>query len=327
MQDDDGQTTDVAGRDQATAQRAALGELLKRTRGERGLSVEQVAAELRMEPQLLTALEESRFETLGPAVFVKGYLKQYAHRLDLDYTDLLARYEQAVGVEDMPMVPRSGMRWGEKRNGSRWLVLLVVALLATAAYVLWTNGVVRELARQDDRSLEPEPPATAAEPAVVRVPPDPPPAVRPDPSPLTAERPMIDEPALIDGPAGVEPRRDDPPIAGQRGGEADPVEEPPAGMPSRGAVLAAGQVEIDIRIGDQDCWIEIADADGRRVFYGLARAGETLVLQGRPPLSFVFGNVAAVDLALGGEPFPVPDDRVFGNTARFTVAALEGTSR
>ena len=72
----------------------SVGRILSRARVARDLSLEQVSAELRIEPQQLDALEHDRFERIGVPVFVKGYLRQYGARLGLDQRELLGTQHQ-----------------------------------------------------------------------------------------------------------------------------------------------------------------------------------------------------------------------------------------
>ena len=74
---------------------ASLGSVLSMAREAYGLSIEQVAAELRIEYRFLEALEQDRLDMFSAPVFVKGYLKHVANRLGLQYEDLLARYGPA----------------------------------------------------------------------------------------------------------------------------------------------------------------------------------------------------------------------------------------
>jgi cytoskeleton protein RodZ len=318
MREDEAQRVDGTVGESADAGTESLGALLKRTRAAGGLSVEQLAAELRIEPGRLSALEAGDFGAFGAPVFVKGYLKQYSQRLGLDYAELLARYEQAVGVEQMPIVHRTGTRWREERRGSRWLILVVGTLIAASAYLLWSNGAVEDLVRVQWRA-----PAADRE--------------MPAPEP---ERPVAAQSRTTAAPAPVF-ERSDPPVfeagdvtppadtASAPGFEAQAVEPQAVGAPPAPAAPATpppGHAGISIATRE-DSWVEIVDGDGGRLYYGLARAGETLSLDGRPPLSFVLGNASAVELAVSGQRYAFPEGSVAGNVARFTVTEVGGLTR
>ena len=87
---------------------ATLGELLRTTRLNQDLTIEQLSTELRIEAKQLAALEEDRFERIGVPVFVKGYLKQYGLRLGLNVNDLLALYTKQTTLGGIERLLGSG---------------------------------------------------------------------------------------------------------------------------------------------------------------------------------------------------------------------------
>ena len=52
-------------------------------------------------------------------------------------------------------------------------------------------------------------------------------------------------------------------------------------------------------------WVEISDADGRRLLHGLYAPGSTREVSGTAPLRVVLGNAPAVDLQLNGQPVTI----------------------
>src|SRR5262252_3952329 len=89
----------------ATPEKRSVGETLRAARNAQGLTLEQVATELRIEQPQLDALENDRFERIGVPVFVKGYLKQYGTRLGVDPRDLLAQYYQQTSLKEVQIQP------------------------------------------------------------------------------------------------------------------------------------------------------------------------------------------------------------------------------
>src|SRR5690606_32018679 len=82
-----------ANKDKKEGRTATVGERLKSTRMSKGLSLDQLSTELRIEARQLAALERNDFAQIGVPVFIKGYLKQYALRLGLDPAELIAAYQ------------------------------------------------------------------------------------------------------------------------------------------------------------------------------------------------------------------------------------------
>ena len=72
---------------------------------------------------------------------------------------------------------------------------------------------------------------------------------------------------------------------------------------SRGSTSQAsgGRAQLDLKFSSES-WVEISDADGRRLLHGLIEAGSARTLEGTPPLRVVLGNSPAVSLQMNGRP-------------------------
>jgi cytoskeleton protein RodZ len=284
---------------------ATLGTVLRSAREQRGLSLDQVAADLRMEPHLLEALECDRFEGLAP-VFAKGYLKQYGQRLGLDYGDLLARYYRQVDDREMPVVPSRPIRLRAQPRVSLWIVsALLLLLVAVALFAWWFNA-------PEGRPLPP------AEPASV--------AARPEPSasarPVRPATPRAQPSEALAADSALQPP-DAEATAGDDGAEETAV----AASASAGNGAAEQEPDSDmLRVVitfDEDCWTEVTDARDERLFYGLARAGTQSELDAVPPVSVLLGNADGARLQVDGAPYRVPADGRRGSLARFSIPAAE----
>jgi len=58
-----------------------------------------------------------------------------------------------------------------------------------------------------------------------------------------------------------------------------------------------GQLDFNFK---DDCWLEVRDKTGRRIFSNSKAAGESLSLQGQVPFSVRLGNVHAVEIKFNG---------------------------
>jgi cytoskeleton protein RodZ len=68
-----------------------------------------------------------------------------------------------------------------------------------------------------------------------------------------------------------------------------------------------------------DCWTEITDASGRRLFFDLGKSGRTVNLTGEAPFNVLFGDAANVSLTVNGASFNIPATDRRGRTARLTI--------
>jgi cytoskeleton protein RodZ len=137
----------MADSDQPSAASAAapvtmnLGELLRSARLAQGLTVEQIATELRIEAPHLIALEENNLERIGIPVFVKGYLRQYGQRLGVDVAKLHALYSKQAKLEDVHIQPSPTIHLRDERQITAWIIVaIVIAVLVGALAMWWTSG-------------------------------------------------------------------------------------------------------------------------------------------------------------------------------------------
>jgi hypothetical protein len=118
-----------------------LGQILRTARLAQDLTLEQLSTELRIEAKQLRALEEERFEQIGVAVFIKGYLKQYGTRLGLDVRDLLALYYKQTTLADVQIQPSRTIKLRDERQITSWILALIVLLTVIVGLaVWWWNG-------------------------------------------------------------------------------------------------------------------------------------------------------------------------------------------
>jgi len=87
-------------------------------------------------------------------------------------------------------------------------------------------------------------------------------------------------------------------------------------------VLAPADAKSEVVLGRRklqlsftgECWAEIYDARGWRLFFGFGHAGTAQELNGVPPFRLVLGNTEAITVAIEGNtvslPAGVPNQRV-----------------
>lgn len=279
----------------------SLGELLRKARVAQGLTVEQIATELRIEAQHLAALEDDKLERIGIPVFVKGYLRQYGQRLGVDTRELLALYAKQTKIEEVQIQPSPTIHLRDERQITVWVVaLLILAVIVAALAVWWTSGAPFDFSFSTGAVTPAAAPAAAvsAPAAAPRA---------PAPAPVVAA-PAAAEPAAV--PIAVETVAVAP---GEQQSDLPPVVA---------ALGAAATLPLEL-VFDEESWAEITDARGERLFYGLGAAQQRTAMRGEPPFAVVIGNAGVVRLAVDGDPYPIPTEGREGNLARFSVDIAE----
>lgn len=87
-----------------------LGEYLRQIRQSRGISLEEVALNTRINIDYLRALEDGNFDVLPAEVYVLGFLKSYAEFMGIDPKELVERYEAHK--------PQKKRRWIHKQTAN-----------------------------------------------------------------------------------------------------------------------------------------------------------------------------------------------------------------
>lgn len=316
-----------------------VGRRLRAARIDRGLALDQIAAQLHLNPSLVEALEAGRYEALPGPVFIAGYIRNYARQVGLDPEPLMAAYlsakEQAEPslVWAQPRAARSG-----RGSGAFLIRLMTVLLVAGVAYLFvqwWQNRAptVSELAGEPIAESDPEVPDAAPDMAAPKA--EAPPAPRVAAPKLgevaTAVRHDAPPPQTI--PAAVTvvsvTEAPMPPTAQAPSPETPSTDAAPAADASEATGASEGVAQHGLGEANTDeggvvlefrgpCWVDVRDSAKSFSLTGEMSKGDRRVLGGTPPYSLILGNASAVTVTVKGAPFDV--SRVTkGNVARFKL--------
>ena len=274
------------------------GARLKRERDARGLTEQQAAEALNLDPTVIAVLEANDFAALGAPVFAKGHLRRYAGLLGLAEDEILGAYERSKQQVDEPtLVPKSRLEMVPDRGRSRWpwVVGGTAAFLIAAAVLSYVSE--HGLPWSREAATDPEG-APAVAPAV---------------------------------PAGSAASESAPPTAGMNAAPVTATDVDGTGATAATAAAASGpapapgpgQVSLQLRFS-ADSWVEIFDGSGKAVLYDLGKAGSERTITATAPLSVMLGNAPAVAIAVNGRALPPPPAQ--DSVARFSIGA-DGTLR
>jgi len=96
-----------------------------------------------------------------------------------------------------------------------------------------------------------------------------------------------------------------------------------SGLPTGDAQTAAANVDADtVAITFKaECWLQIDDANGKTLFSGLKKGGESLNVKGKAPYKLKIGAPAAVEIQYQGKPVDLSRFVKSSRVARLTLAA------
>ncbi|HTT12832.1 MAG TPA: helix-turn-helix domain-containing protein [Burkholderiaceae bacterium] len=265
-----------------------FGRRLAAAREKLGLSVDEIAARLRLHPKQVRAIESEDLPAL-PAPFLRGFVRNYAKEVRLDPAPLVAELNAALGSRagvplQMASARSASALEAPSDHGTRRVV--VVGVIA----VLIVFAVVGGLATRRDR-VRVEGAAGNATPAP----------------------PVATAPAL---PAAAEQKADaaaPPPV--ERAAAAASAAAPTA-VPAPVAPPASESVRLSFR---DESWVEVTQADGRVVHSQVNAAGTEQRVEGKPPLRLVIGNASAVAVDYKGKSIDLKPVTSVDNVARITL--------
>jgi cytoskeleton protein RodZ len=141
---------------------ASLGAMLREAREQKGLSVADIAHQLKFAPRQIEALEMDDFKSLPEMTFLRGFIRSYAKILGIDADLLLATLPQK-NAPPTPLIPISVEVPFPTAHSQQWqnLIWLGAALLLSVlvvVFAVWhytTPYSTTEMVRVDPRTSQP----------------------------------------------------------------------------------------------------------------------------------------------------------------------------
>jgi len=260
---------------------SGVGAALRTAREAQGLSIQDAARQLRLMNRQVVAMESEDFASLGPPVFVRGFVRNYARLLGLDAPTLLqylgGQVEPVEVVQSAPLVlPKAWFTSG-------WLIAGMLALLVLTVVPI---GLYAWLSSDSEEAAAPTPKPLPA------------PSVTTPPASVLSETPVAPPMQTLEQPA--------------------PVTE--GVVPVAAEALPAPPVEPrEMRFEfEANAWIEVKDGNGQILHRHMNYKGNNLTLTGQPPLDLVIGNATHVRMSYNGRPLDLKP-YISANVARFSL--------
>lgn len=258
----------------------STGAMLREARERLGLSLADVADQIKFAPCQIEALENDDFRHLPEMAFVRGFVRNYARILQLDVQPLLESLPQS-GVNTLRPLPEPvEIPFPDARSPQRqnliWLGAALLLAVLVVAFAVWhytmPNTESRVAQVETHVSLPTEMKVIAASSV---------PEAGADASPTASPSRLAAAQSPL--PAAVQPAPQTQP--------AKPAAQ--TGMPPKNTVLRL--------VFDNESWVEIKDRDGNTLSSQVNARGSELRLEGNAPLSLAIGRAASVRLYQSGK--------------------------
>lgn len=317
------------------------GSLLREAREHANLSQQDVANKLNFRLTLVQDIENEIFDNTLPATFNRGYLRNYAKLVQISQSDVLASYELLSDAKRQCAELQSFSKGTEKQaehNLVMWVTYLILAVLIGATVVWWmqTSSLLSEPtieAASTNTSQVSTPSATTA-PEI-------------ESKPVTTAPEVEKETAISETTNNSEQTLSQlsSPIGAQTAAQGESNDTDLDVQTSDVAAVASNLLSTQPRIDDAlstptnsddsptikavppaqvvftfagDCWVNIYDATGERVAWGVKKSGYIMRISGQPPFKVTLGKPELVTIDYNDS---LVDTSSFlaGNIAKFSL--------
>ena len=282
-----------------------VGNVLRKKREVIGLSIDNIANQLNLDPKLIESLEKNDYVKFNIETYIKGYLRAYAKVLDLDGDTIINLYKESnpeKTPEILPNVkPKSQRNSGDK---SVKLFFYIIALTIALSILVWYQN--NFLVQPPEENLN-----------ITNI--------------KTYENTNIN---------GVDI---DYKIINHTNSWQWPINKADTNYESNNNVLepvvsktTQDKIENTADINEVsehniqqsndtivlnltgDSWVEIYDEEGGRLFLDLARSGKNYIINGNSPFDILLGAANQVSIEFNGSSVDIEPYIKFG-IARFTL--------
>jgi cytoskeleton protein RodZ len=334
---------------EATQENSAVhstGERLRLAREQMGLTQQNVAERLCLKLTTVRDIEEDKSPADLASTFLRGYIRSYARLVHVPEDDLLPMMAKQAPVRAAKIEPMQSFSLGKRRKKRdgwlmifTWLVIFVVVGLTGAWW--WQNHKASQadlvsMADQNgsvdnsqsiplgDNSTDSNADAdtnAAGTPVDNGAG-----AVATPESNTAAPAASTSNNAQTTGSdnAVVSPSQAPVDTAPPAATSPAPANSVPAGqMPTGNAAVSqpAGDPNAIVMNFKADCWLEVSDATGKKLFSGLQRSGGKLSLSGTAPYRLKIGAPGAVDVQYQNQPVDLSRFIRNNQVARLTLGA------
>ena len=331
-------------------------QILVHAREAKGLTQKQIAEQLYLSATFIRYIDEGEFQKLPKPAFIKGYLRSYARAVSVDPSVVVAAFDSAQHVA--PQDPELGPVTDEAVGSGSFTgpvvqtgIISLIAVIVVAALVWWLAS------GSDDQPTVEQPDASElSQLPSNRLPEQSPPTAQVDRSggseaaqpeaqsiaPSGGSEDQSATPGVSDSTAGnaavettqPQPAAEQPAVAAPAGGQGQIADSDTkaASDVSIDRVVNGGTQEITVKAGGNDemtfsfsdqCWVEITDGRGEKIYADLNQSGDVMSVYGVAPFEVLLGRAPGVTMTYKGNKVDLTRYTTSDQTAKIRTSRLQ----
>jgi len=248
------------------------GELLKEARKKTRRRYKRLSSELGIPERYLEALEENNFSIMAGPTYVKGYLRAYAKKLDLDPKTVIAAFDRYL--KDERRLKNKDIKIEQKKKTKQKFSYIYVLIFLLIASIILLIVFIPEKNNNSEKKEE----ITSYSGTEIQN--------SNDISPVLNTKPALSTDLEQDTSQNISELNIQKEVIASE--TTDDVKDETNEL----AIETINTIEMNF---SGDCWIELMDKNGI-IEYRLAKAGSSMFFEGLGPFKLLIGNSKRVEL-------------------------------
>jgi cytoskeleton protein RodZ len=293
------------------------GQMLSEARKKLSLSTEYVAEKLKFKNDIVQNIEQDLFDQKLPTTFNRGYLRSYAKLVNIDVAEVLSAYDMLGVAEVQRSEMQSFSNLTEKEaEHSRimWLSYFIAAILIGLMILWWQQEPKQTVDEKipEAQTIPMQLNSSLGENNNADL-------VKQESTQLITEKSAVDTVKKLPLDKVIK----------QEVGESQVIKStvvthedvsPDNTLDSVSKENEKSVVEVSTAVFtfSGDCWVNIYDATGERIAWGVKKSGYVMTITGKAPLKITLGKPELAAIVFNGQLIDMSTFNV-GNIAKFTL--------
>ena len=300
------------------------GQILSDARKKMGLSQEDVAIKLNFRTTLVNEIENEVFDTSMPETFNRGYLRNYAKLVNVSQEDVMASYEQLNVAKTQASELQSFSKGTEKlaeSNRIMWISYLILAILIGSTVVWWMQNntaeglkETAETKKESAGNIEIQQPDLLEKTTISSM-------LVPTVENTNTES-IIEKTSAPNATLNQDSLNITNPVMQIENVQVNEEAAMQTESPLVNDVTEKTELEVTSTnvtfTFSGDCWVNISDATGERIAWGVKKLGYVMKISGQAPFNVTLGRPELVAIDFSDEIIDMSQFNA-GNIAKFTL--------
>lgn len=282
------------------------GQILRQAREKAQLSTQDIADKIRLKKTLIEDIEQDNYDIKLSLTFVKGYLKLYAKHVDVSESEVLAAFDNLNTQNKEPAKLQSfSRRLANQANDDKLMLVtyLIVAAVIALVVVWWlqqSSTETTQVSELESYSSTPET-STETEDIISAVSTNIPEVGQLDDKTVYTEDNLESEADLNFSSSTTDGSVDSKVVtANPESGESQELVQGEVTNTESLTQVTAEPVELVFEFSG-DCWMNLTDATGENIAYGVKVKGRVMPITGIPPFEVTLGAPEVVQIRYAGK--------------------------